>query len=156
MSSAPAGPGSAGPLRRGRRRRDRRGRGLRGPLAPPGVPLSLTRAEQFDELVLTSLSRLERRWGAQLEAVEVVVEEVPDDDADSPAAAPVPLGRSEAASGERPARIVVYRRAVEARARGQRARESLVHEVVVERLAELLGLDPETVDPDTVDPDTGE
>jgi hypothetical protein len=46
---------------------------------------------------------------------------------------------------------VVYRRAVEARARGVRARETLVHEVVVERLAELLGVDPETVDPEIGD-----
>jgi predicted Zn-dependent protease with MMP-like domain len=115
-------------------------------LAPAGLPLALTRAERFDELVLTSISRLERRWGDQLEAIEVAVEDVPDPDAATPG--PLVLGRSEEAAGDRPARIVVYRRAVEARARGHRARETLVHEVVVERLAELLGLDPETVDPD--------
>lgn len=111
--------------------------------------MALTRAERFDELVLTALSRLERRWGEQLDSIEVVVEEVPDPD--GPEAAPVPLGRSEPPTGDRPARIVVYRRAVEARARGQRARETLVHEVVVERLAELLGVDPGTVDPDAGD-----
>jgi predicted Zn-dependent protease with MMP-like domain len=122
---------------------------LRGPLAPAGLPLALTRAERFDELVLTALTRLERRWGDQLESIEIVVEEVPDPD--GPDASPVPLGRSEPPTANQPARIVVYRRAVEARARGQRARETLVHEVVVERLAELLGLDPETVDPDAGD-----
>jgi predicted Zn-dependent protease with MMP-like domain len=63
----------------------------------------------------------------------------------------VPLGRSEPAAGGEPARIVVYRRAVEARARNHRARETLVHEVVVEQFAELLGLDPDTVDPDADD-----
>lgn len=119
-------------------------------MAPAGVPLALTRAEQFDELVLTSLSRLERRWSSQLDAIEVGVEDVPDPDAAS-GAAPVALGRIDDATADRPARIVVYRRAVEARAKDQRARESLVHEVVVEHLAELLGLDPETVDPDGTD-----
>lgn len=141
--SEPPGP-------RRRDRRDRRGRGLRGPLAPADVPLSLTRSEQFEELVLTSVSRLESRWAEQLEAIDVAVEDVPDPDllSGSPAA---PLGRSDRAAGDLPARIVVYRRAVEARARGQRARETLVHEVVVEGLAELLGLDPATVDPDSED-----
>lgn len=140
MAHPPAGP----------RRRDRRGRGLRGPLAPDGVPLALTRSEQFDELVRTAVSRLEQRWAPELAAIEVAVEDVPDPalpSAVSPAA-PAPLGRSDATVGDRPARIVVYRRAVEARARGQRAREALVHEVVVEHLAELLGVDPATVDPD--------
>lgn len=120
-------------------------------MAPAGVPLALTRAEQFDELVLTSLSRLERRWSAQLDAIEVAVEDVPDPDAvpgTTPGSVPVALGRTDDATADRPARIVVYRRAVEARAKDLRAREALVHEVVVEHLAELLGLDPDTVDPD--------
>ena len=116
-------------------------------MAPAAVPLSLTRAQQFDELVLTSLSRLERRWSDQLETIEVAVEEVPDPDA-AGGGPRVALGRAAEATGARPARIVVYRRAVEARSPQQRARESLVHEVVVEQLAELLGLDAGTVDPD--------
>ena len=111
------------------------------------MPLSLTRAQQFDELVLTSLSRLERRWSDQLDSIEVAVEEVPDPDAAGPGPR-VALGRAEEATADRPARIVVYRRAVEARSAQLRARESLVHEVVVEHLAELLGLDADTVDPD--------
>jgi predicted Zn-dependent protease with MMP-like domain len=116
--------------------------------------MSLTRAEVFDDLVRTAVARLQQRWAEQLDAIEVAVEDVPDPDrlpgASSEAtAAPAALGRSVAATGERPARIVVYRRPVEARARGLRARETLVHEVVVERLAELLGLDPAAVDPDS-------
>lgn len=129
-------------------RRDRRGRGLRGPLAPGDLPLSLTRAEQFDELVLTAVSRLERRWGDQLATVEVAVEDVP-----AAGTGPVPLGRSDVATLDRPARLVVYRRPVEARARSRGAREDLVHAVVVDQLAELLGLDRATVDPELDDPD---
>jgi predicted Zn-dependent protease with MMP-like domain len=124
-------------------RRDRRGRGLRGPLAPGDLPLSLTRAEQFDELVITAVTRLERRWADQLAVIEVAVEDVP-----GPGADPVPLGSSEVATLDRPARLVVYRRPVEARARSRGAREDLVHAVVVDQLAELLGLDRATVDPE--------
>jgi hypothetical protein len=117
---------------------------------PAGLPSALTRSEQFDELVGISVARLEQRWAAELAVIEVAVEDVPDLGEQDPALSgpPSPLGRSEIATLDRAARIVVYRRAVEARARGRRARESLVHEVVVERLAELLGLDPSAVDPD--------
>ena len=141
---------SPGARRPGRGRRDRHGRGLRGPLAPTEVPLSLTRAEQFDELVLASLDRLEPRWSATLDAIEVVVADVPDVAAGSPADT-VPLGHAEPARGDQPARLVVHRRPVESRAHGLRAREDLVHQVVVEQLAALLGLDPGVVDPDADD-----
>ena len=47
----------------------------------------------------------------------------------------------------RPARIVVYRRPVEIRTKNRDERALLVHEVVVEQVAELLGLAPESVDP---------
>ena len=96
--------------------------------------------------MLTAVTRLERRWGDQLAAIEVAVEDVP-----APGTDPVPLGRSEVATLDRPARLVVYRRPVEARARSRMAREDLVHAVVVDQLAELLGLDPITVDPELED-----
>lgn len=113
--------------------------------------MARSRADQFDELVLTSLSRLERRWAAELEAIEIVVADVPDlpDAADAASSGdPVPLGHAEPPVGDQPAKIVVHRRAVEARAGGHRAREALVHEVVVEALADLLGLSPHAVDPE--------
>ncbi len=128
------------------RHRDRRGRGLRGGLAPAAVPVSRSRSQAFDELVLDAVERLSLRWDDQLRDVEFVVEEVPPptDAADGP----VPLGRSQPASGTRSGRVVVYRRPVERRAAGPRARATLVHDVVVELVGELLGLPPETVDPD--------
>jgi hypothetical protein len=43
--------------------------------------------------------------------------------------------------------VVVYRRPVEIRTKGRDERAALVHEIVVEQVAELLGLSPETVDP---------
>ena len=102
-------------------------------------------------MVRSAIGRLEPRWAHELDAIEVAVEDVPDPDLLTEQGGPsasLRLGRSEAAAGDRAARIVVYRRAVESRSRGQRAREALVHEVVVERLADLLGLDPAVVDPD--------
>jgi predicted Zn-dependent protease with MMP-like domain len=132
----------------GQRRRDRRGRGLRGTLAPSGVPLARSRAERFDELVLDAIERLERRWSEQLHGVEFAVEDVPPPPQQDDPDRMVPLGRSFAAEGTLPARIVVYRRPVESRAAGQRAQGVLVYDVVVEQVAELLGLEPEAVDPD--------
>jgi len=132
----------------GRRRRDRRGRGLRGSLLPGDLPGAHSRSEQFDELVLDAVNRVSRLWGSQLQAVDVVVEDVPPTEADG-----VPLSLAEPASLDEPARIVVYRRPVESRAKGQQAREDLVHEVVVQAVAELLGLPLDVVDPDRdVDP----
>ncbi|MEU7283037.1 metallopeptidase family protein [Streptomyces sp. NPDC045431] len=123
------------------RRRDRHGRGMRGPVAPPQVPLSATRADTFRDLVQDSVERLERRW-PQLAEVDFHVLEVPESPEDS-----VPLGVSLPAGRDRPARIVVYRRPVELRAKSRDERALLVHEVVVEQVADLLGLAPESVDP---------
>jgi predicted Zn-dependent protease with MMP-like domain len=133
------------------RHRDRRGRGLRGPLAPPGSPLWVTPAERFDELVLDAVEALEETWAESLRAVEFVVEDVPPEPVDGAASAadpPVPLGRTIPASQGHPARVVVYRRPVEGRTPASRLRDAFVHDVVVELVAELLGLEPETVDPD--------
>lgn len=131
---------------RTRARRDRRGRGLRGPLAPSGVPLSRSRSERFDDLVLDAVERLERRWQAQLDDVEFAVEDVPPRDPE-PVGEPVPLARLLPRTRDEPPRVVVHRRPVESRATGDRDLAELVHDVVVEQVAELLGLDPEAVDP---------
>ena len=44
-------------------------------------------------------------------------------------------------------RVVVYRRPLEARAADQSDLADLVHDVVVDQVARLLGLDPDEVDP---------
>ena len=123
---------------------------MRTPLAPPDVPIARSRGQRFDDLVLDAVEHLERRWGEQLAGVEFAVEPVPpsatedealyDDD-------PVPLGRVLPVLGKEPARIVVYRRPVELRAPEPGALAELVHDVVVEQVARLLGLDPDVVDP---------
>lgn len=156
-------------------RRDRRGRGLRGRLVPPSVcigdrdvpvPLSQTRGEHFDDLVLDAVEHLEEHWGRHLDGVEFAVEDVPvlpvDGEqaygehvlADETAGGAVPLGRLlEPTVDERgqssPARIVIYRRPLEARAVDRLDLADLVHDVVVDQVARLLGIDPDELDPPT-------
>ncbi|MGW0885052.1 metallopeptidase family protein [Streptomyces sp. NPDC002671] len=139
-------PPAVGP---GPRRRDRHGRGMRGPIAPPQVPLAASRAEVFADLVQDSVERLERRW-PQLAEIDFLVLEVPRLEGQATEAwsdEAVPLGGVVPAREGRRARVVVYRRPVEIRTKGRDERAALVHEVVVEQVAELLGLTPETVDP---------
>jgi predicted Zn-dependent protease with MMP-like domain len=127
---------------------------MRGPLAPPQVPLSVSRSDAFDDLVRDAADRLERRW-PQLAEVEFAVQEVPgpggsDDRVAVAGDSIVPLGRLIAAGTtglSSPNRIVIYRRPVEIRAKNREERALLIHEVVVEQVAELLGLSPENVDP---------
>jgi predicted Zn-dependent protease with MMP-like domain len=144
-----------------RARRDRHGRGLRGRLVPPSVPLSRSRAEQFDDLVLDAVEDLERRWERELAGVEFAVEDVPWVDHSSPDEVvldadvledgSVPLARVLPAhregGREHAARIIVYRRPLEIRAADRDDLADLVRDVVVDQVAVLLGRDPEEIDP---------
>ena len=162
------------PSRRSRRRRDRHGRGLRGALLPTTVPVggrlsrvpaARTRAERFDDLVLDAVEHLEERWSAQLAEVEFAVEDVPavplgedaaldaDVVADETAGGAVPLGRllpgdTDGHGLRTPPRVVVYRRPLEARAADRLDLADLVHDVVLDQVARLLGVDPDELDPD--------
>jgi predicted Zn-dependent protease with MMP-like domain len=146
-------PGGPHPARI--RRRDVRGRGMRGTLTPQDLPLYRSRAQRFDELVLEAVAQLEPRWQAELSGVEFAVEEIPASDAEDGSPEPVPLARLDPAvpgTGEprqpsRPARIVVYRRPLLARADDEDDLSELVLDVVVEEFARLLGVDPQAVDP---------
>lgn len=128
------------------------------------IPLAQTRAERFDDLVLDAVEQLEEHWARQLEGVEFAVEDVPtvplDHDAaldadvvaDQSAGGSVPLGRLLPAGRDEegqptPARIVVYRRPLEARAADRLDLADLVHDVVVDQVARLLGVDPDDLDP---------
>ncbi|MGH3648190.1 MAG: metallopeptidase family protein [Micromonosporaceae bacterium] len=135
-------------------RRDRRGRGLRGRLVPAVVPLSRSRSELFDDLVLDAVEQLEGRWAKELAGIEFAVEEVPPElnvyDSDVLEDGEVPLarllpGRPRDAEGPLP-RIVVYRRPLEFRAANREDLADLVHDVIVEQLANLLGINPDDLD----------
>ncbi len=131
-------------------RRDRHGRGLRGRLVPASVPLARTRAEVFDDLVLDTVESLERRYSQELADVEFAVEDVPPDlnvyDSDVLEDGQVPLARLLPSTGaEMPARIVLYRRPLELRAQHRDDLADLVHDVIIEQVANLLGLDPDDI-----------
>jgi predicted Zn-dependent protease with MMP-like domain len=117
------------------------------------VPLHRSRAQQFGDLVLEAVARLEPRWEAELARVEFAVQEVPDHDPpdDSPDAVPLasldPGSPDPDDAGHGP-RIILYRRALLARAEGEEDLADLVLDVVVEEFARLLGVEPETIDPD--------
>lgn len=146
---------------------------MRGPLVPQQVrvggrelriPAAQTRGERFDDLVLDAVEDLERRWASELDGVEFAVEDVPavplngfvdlDDGliVDETAGGVVPLGRllprgQDDLGLPTPARVVVYRRPLEARAADRTELADLVRDVVVDQVARLLGLDPDEVDP---------
>ena len=124
--------------------------------------------------MLEAVARLEPRWEAELSGVDFAVQEVPDHDPPGGAADPVPLARLDLGPDEaggpggrglpggqdaagsrgrggqpgrgRP-RIVLYRRALLARADDEEELAGLILDVVVEEFARLLGVDPEVVDP---------
>jgi len=114
------------------------------------VPLSQTKAEQFDELVLDALEHLEERWADEIAKLEFAVEDVPPPE--SVDGGVIPLSRllpalTTADGADQPARLVVYRRPVEARALDPADLADLVLDVVVTELARHLGLDPDVLDP---------
>jgi len=147
--------------RRKRPNRDRHGRGLRGSLYPSTLPAASTRAERFDALVLAALEPIEARWRTELTKLDVAVDDVPDvrgDDATIESEgtltdAGVPLARLVPAGVDRrglptKARIVLFRRPLEARARDGADLADLVHHVLVDQVANYLGVDPSVIDGD--------
>ena len=143
MSTLPAPREPVPPVRR----RDRRGRGPRGPLRPAGIPAFRTRADRFDHLVLEAVARLEKRWARQLDGTEFAVEDVPPSNPAPWERPGVPLGRYFPADAGQSDRIVGYRRPVEIRAVDGDDLADLVHDVVIEQVAHLLGRSPQDVDP---------
>jgi hypothetical protein len=130
------------------RRRNRRGRGLRGELLPQHLPGSRSRSEKFDDWVMESAQRLERLWGERIQDLQIVVQEIPDglEDMTGETLRGL-LGSARPAAPGRAAVITVYRHPVLMAARAFMPVNELIHDVVVEQTAELMGLAPEAVDP---------
>jgi predicted Zn-dependent protease with MMP-like domain len=117
-------------------------------MAPSTVPLSRTRAQEFDDLVLDAVDELEAHWAAELTAVEFAVEDVPPDqpvpdfDPEIIVDRGVPLGRlfrSGVPGLDDGPVIVLFRRPIEARATEADERGEVVFAVVAELAAEYLG-----------------
>lgn len=147
MSVSPPGPDR----RRRPPRRDRRGRGLRGIGLPPGVPVSRSRSERFDDLALDAWEHVARRWESELARVDLAVEDVPpelpESDTDVLEDGRVPLARLTRAGADGRTVLVLFRRPLEARSTDDEDLADLVHDVVVEEVAAILGRDPDEVDP---------
>ncbi|AJW39711.1 hypothetical protein NY08_1681 [Rhodococcus sp. B7740] len=140
----------------------RHGRGIRGPVLPEDIPARRSRAEKFDRLVLEAFARIDHRWHEKLSKLDIAVDEVPKIRALDPesvtwppevvAEGPVPLSRLVPAGidkrGETTrARVVLFRRPLERRAKHPEDLEDLLFEVLVEQVATYLGIDPDEVDP---------
>ena len=122
---------------------------MRGPAVlpeRPGEPVLPTPRERFDELVLEVVADLERRWSDRLGLVEYGVEDAPQIP-DDWATGTVPLSSLVRGSGGRPTRLVLFRRPIEHRCETRADLDALVLTVLVEQVAELLGIDPADVDP---------
>jgi predicted Zn-dependent protease with MMP-like domain len=122
---------------------------MRGPAVlpeRPGEPVLPTSRERFDELVLEVVADLERRWSDRLGLVEYGVEDAPQIP-DDWATGTVPLSSLVRGSGGRPTRLVLFRRPIEHRCETRADLDALVLTVLVEQVAELLGIDPADVDP---------
>lgn len=117
------------------------------PLAPGHVPpRPRGRRETFDRILLDVVSEIDERWSDRLGLVEYAVEETPQLPADWDSGR-VPLASLVRGSGATPTRLVLFRRPLEHRAGDRADLEAIVLTVVVEQVAELLGIDPEDVDP---------
>lgn len=122
---------------------------MRGPAVlprVPGRPELRTRRERFDDLVLSIVTEIDERWQERLGLVEYAVEDtpqIPDDWSDDT----VPLSSLIRGTGTRPTRLVVFRRPIEHRCENRTDLEAMLLTVIVEQVAELLGIDPEMVDP---------
>lgn len=123
--------------------------------------MARSRSQRFDAIVLEALEPIEQRWHAELTELDVAVDEVPevqtttpekvvwDDDvvvdANVPLARLVPAGVDRRGLPTR-ARIVLYRRPLEARARDGQDMADLLHDVLIEQVATYLGLDPDVIE----------
>jgi predicted Zn-dependent protease with MMP-like domain len=141
--------------------RDRHGRGIRGPLVARRVPLSATPADRFDRIASEAVEHVEHRWREQLAGVEFAVDLVPEPIADVSSQAMngaiesggVLLAQIVPGKGRTPTHIVLYRKPIELRARGVEDLEDLLHDVVVQVIANYLGIEPDVVDPGFGPPD---
>ena len=105
--------------------------------------------------MLAALEPIEARWRTELTKLDIAVDDVPDvrgEEADGTLTdAGVPLARLVPAGMDRrgmptKARIVLFRRPIEARARDGADLADLVHHVLVDQVATYLGVDPTIID----------
>lgn len=134
---------------------------MRGPAIRPADPatgdiwrhpLQRTAGERFDAIAITFMRELWRRWPEDLGEVELGVEEVPLLP-DSWHGDSVPLSTYVPARGDTPARLVLLRRPIEHRTEHPDDLRAVILTVLIDQVAEILGLDPDDVHPGYESPD---
>lgn len=113
------------------------------------MPARPTSRERFDDIVVAIGDAVEKRWERELRGVgslEYAVEDTPLLPTDW-ALESTPLASMVRGSGGRPHRFVLFRRPIEHRAPDREDLEALVLTLIVENVAELLGIPAEDVDP---------
>lgn len=128
-------------------------------MIPPTLPAASSRSERFDSLVLDALEPIETRWRQRLTDLDVAVDDVPDirrgaatadegmlADGLVPLSQLVPAGVDSRSGLPSRARIVLYRRPLEARTRGAAELTELVRQILVEQIASYLGVAPDIID----------
>ncbi len=111
------------------------------------MPAHRSGRERFDQVAVDVMSDVESRWEDELAPVELAVEDIPL--LPSTWVAPrVPLASLVPATASTPPRLVLFRRPIEHRAETRADLEALVLTVVVEQLADYLGVPAEDVHPD--------
>lgn len=123
---------------------------MRGPALAPGglggrVPAHRTNRERFDQIAVEVMREVEAHW-AELAGVELAVEEIPTVPA-TWASTRIPLASFSTGTATTAPRLVLFRRPIELRAAGRADLEAMVLTVVVEQLADWLGVPPEQVHP---------
>jgi predicted Zn-dependent protease with MMP-like domain len=119
------------------------------------VPISASPADRFDRIASEAVEHVEHRWREQLANVEFAVDLVPGTDVDANNSAMqgaiesggVLLAQILPGPPRGPTHIVLYRKPIELRAHNVTDLEDLIHDVVVQVIANYLGLEPEVVDP---------
>ena len=115
--------------------------------------------------VLEAYEPIERRWSARISTLDVAVDEIPrmspkDPEsvqwpaeviADGPIALArlIPAGVDVRGNATR-ARLVLFRKPIERRAKGSDELADLLHEILVAQVATYLGVEPLVIDP-TID-----
>jgi hypothetical protein len=116
------------------------------PFVASGVPARRSPAAQFDHVAWRVMRAVIEPWTERLGDVELAVEEVPVLPPEW-SSSTVPLSSYVEAKGGRRARLVLFRRPLEHRAEGVAELEALLLTVIVEQLAEVLGIPAEDVLP---------
>ncbi|WHU48753.1 metallopeptidase family protein [Gordonia sp. L191] len=156
----PPRAGRTGPARSARRR-ERRGRGLRTPLLPPSVPAWRSKSDEFDAVAIEAFAEIDARWHDELAGLDIAVDEIPrmlprdpetiqwPDEVTADGAIPlarlIPAGVDVHGQPTR-AKIILFRRPLESRARRDTELIELIHEVLVQQVATHLGVDEDTID----------